>query len=94
MALVLLGHPKVLYIFNFLHKTFQPAIAMALTTTDLKGTLPLLARGKVRDVYQLNDNSLLFVATDRISAYDVIMKNVSSTLLIASHPQSVELIWS
>ncbi|KAF8420415.1 hypothetical protein EV426DRAFT_612248 [Tirmania nivea] len=48
---------------------------MALTTTDLKGFLPLLARGKVRDVYQLNDDSLLFVATDRISAYDALMKN-------------------
>lgn len=49
----------------------------ALTTTDLKGALPLLARGKVRDVYSLDDKSLLFVATDRISAYDVVMENVS-----------------
>lgn len=32
----------------------------------------LLARGKVRDVYDLGDN-LLFVATDRISAFDVIL---------------------
>ncbi|KAK6341124.1 Bifunctional purine biosynthetic protein ade1 [Orbilia brochopaga] len=47
----------------------------AVTTTDLKGALPLLARGKVRDVYTLNDSELLFVATDRISAYDVIMEN-------------------
>ncbi|KAF3911799.1 hypothetical protein AA313_de0207436 [Arthrobotrys entomopaga] len=47
----------------------------AVTTTDLNGALPLLARGKVRDVYVLNDSELLFVATDRISAYDVIMKN-------------------
>ena len=54
---------------------------MALTTTDLKGSLPLLARGKVRDVYQLNDDSLLFVATDRISAYDAIMKNVALPLI-------------
>ncbi|KAF8477447.1 hypothetical protein BDZ91DRAFT_709276 [Kalaharituber pfeilii] len=48
---------------------------MALTQTDLKGVLPLIARGKVRDVYQLNEDSLLFVATDRISAYDCIMNN-------------------
>lgn len=34
--------------------------------------VPLLKRGKVRDVYDLGDK-LLFVATDRISAYDVIM---------------------
>src|SRR5947208_139299 len=41
----------------------------------LQSTLPLLVRrGKVRDVYDLGD-SLLIVATDRISAYDVIMPN-------------------
>jgi phosphoribosylaminoimidazole-succinocarboxamide synthase len=38
--------------------------------TDLP--LPLFRRGKVRDVYDLGD-SLLFVATDRISAFDVIL---------------------
>lgn len=37
-------------------------------------TLPLLRRGKVRDVYDLG-SSLLMVATDRISAFDVIMSN-------------------
>jgi phosphoribosylaminoimidazole-succinocarboxamide synthase len=43
----------------------------ALLTT----TLPFpLRRGKVRDVYDLGD-ALLFIATDRISAYDVIMPN-------------------
>ncbi|KAI8320217.1 phosphoribosylaminoimidazole-succinocarboxamide synthase [Martensiomyces pterosporus] len=35
--------------------------------------LTLIARGKVRDLYRVDDESLLFVATDRISAYDVIM---------------------
>ncbi|KAK9323234.1 hypothetical protein V1517DRAFT_321070 [Lipomyces orientalis] len=48
---------------------------MAVTTTDLEGSLPLIAKGKVRDIYSVNDSTLLFVATDRISAYDVIMKN-------------------
>ena len=43
--------------------------------SDLEGTLPLMARGKVRDLYGLDSNSLLFVATDRISAFDVVMKN-------------------
>ena len=43
----------------------------ALLTTDLP--FPV-RRGKVRDVYDLGD-SLLFIATDRISAYDVIMPN-------------------
>ena len=37
--------------------------------------LKLLARGKVRDVYEVDAGSLLFVATDRISAFDVVMAN-------------------
>jgi phosphoribosylaminoimidazole-succinocarboxamide synthase len=41
--------------------------------TNLPG-LPLLTRGKVRDIYDVGDY-LLIVATDRISAYDVIMPN-------------------
>jgi phosphoribosylaminoimidazole-succinocarboxamide synthase len=36
-------------------------------------SLPLLARGKVRDVYAVGDKHLLMVATDRLSAFDVIM---------------------
>ncbi|OMH85363.1 Phosphoribosylaminoimidazole-succinocarboxamide synthase [Zancudomyces culisetae] len=36
--------------------------------------LELIARGKVRDLYKVDEDSLLFVATDRVSAYDVIMK--------------------
>jgi len=37
-------------------------------------TLNLIKRGKVRDIYDLEDN-LLMVATDRISAFDVVMPN-------------------
>lgn len=48
---------------------------MSLTETNLDNTLPLLGRGKVRDIYQIDPSTLLFVATDRISAYDVIMEN-------------------
>lgn len=48
---------------------------MSITTTDLQGILPLIARGKVRDIYEVDSKTLLFVATDRISAYDVIMEN-------------------
>jgi phosphoribosylaminoimidazole-succinocarboxamide synthase len=51
-------------------------MSQALTTTDLQGALPLIARGKVRDLYEIDDKTLLFVASDRISAYDVIMENV------------------
>lgn len=43
----------------------------ALLKTNL-GSLPLVARGKVRDIYALGEN-LLFVATDRISAFDHVL---------------------
>ncbi|PVV01709.1 hypothetical protein BB560_003861 [Smittium megazygosporum] len=36
--------------------------------------LELFSRGKVRDIYSIDSDKLLFVASDRISAYDVIMK--------------------
>src|SRR3979411_949014 len=42
-----------------------------LTTSDLP--LKRLARGKVRDVYEVDSDRLLLVATDRVSAYDVVM---------------------
>ncbi|MDX3895349.1 phosphoribosylaminoimidazolesuccinocarboxamide synthase [Pusillimonas sp.] len=36
-------------------------------------SLPMLARGKVRDMYAVGDDKLLIVASDRISAFDVIL---------------------
>ncbi|KAF9989345.1 Bifunctional purine biosynthetic protein ade1 [Mortierella antarctica] len=48
---------------------------MAAVVTTTCPDLELIARGKVRDLYRVDANSLLFVATDRISAYDVIMNN-------------------
>lgn len=51
-----------------------PLPETALIETDCPD-LKLLARGKVRDVYEVDEDYLLFVATDRISAFDVIMKN-------------------
>ena len=47
-------------------------MATALHTSSLT-SLPLLARGKVRDNYAVGDNRILMVASDRISAFDVIM---------------------
>ena len=44
----------------------------ALHTSQLT-SLPLLARGKVRDNYAVGDDRILMVASDRISAFDVIM---------------------
>jgi phosphoribosylaminoimidazole-succinocarboxamide synthase len=36
-------------------------------------SLPLIGRGKVRDIYSVDDDHLLIVTTDRLSAYDVVM---------------------
>jgi phosphoribosylaminoimidazole-succinocarboxamide synthase len=47
-------------------------MSTALLQTSL-GDLPLTARGKVRDIYDLGSNQLLFVATDRISAFDHVL---------------------
>ena len=41
--------------------------------TSALTSLPLLARGKVRDNYAVGDDRILMVASDRISAFDVIM---------------------
>ena len=40
--------------------------------TDIK-SLPRLHRGKVRDVYAIDDDSLLIITTDRLSAFDVVL---------------------
>lgn len=48
------------------------SIPHVLHTSELK-SLPLLARGKVRDNYAVGDQQILMVASDRISAFDVIM---------------------
>lgn len=37
------------------------------------GALTLLSSGKVRDIYSVDDDHLLFVTSDRVSAFDVIM---------------------
>ena len=36
-------------------------------------SLPLIARGKVRDIYAVGEDKMLLVASDRLSAYDVIL---------------------
>lgn len=36
-------------------------------------SLPLLHRGKVRDIYAVDENHLLIIQTDRVSAFDVIL---------------------
>ncbi len=43
-----------------------------LFETDLT-SLPLVGRGKVRDIYAVGDDHLLIVTTDRLSAFDVVL---------------------
>jgi phosphoribosylaminoimidazole-succinocarboxamide synthase len=52
--------------------SFKLESVPTLTATDLPG-VELVGRGKVRDVYRAAPNQLLFVATDRISAFDCIL---------------------
>lgn len=42
--------------------------------TESSLPLPLVRRGKVREVYAVDDQSLLLVASDRVSAFDVVMR--------------------
>lgn len=51
----------------------------AVTKVDLSQyNIKKIASGKVREIFEIDDKTLLFVATDRISAYDVILNNVST----------------
>ncbi len=43
-----------------------------VTRTEISAC-PLISRGKVRDIYSVDDKSLLIVTTDRMSAFDVMM---------------------
>ncbi len=47
-------------------------IPAALYESNLK-SLPLINKGKVRDIYDVDDNHMLIVTTDRLSAFDVIL---------------------
>ncbi|MBM4135240.1 MAG: phosphoribosylaminoimidazolesuccinocarboxamide synthase [Nitrospira sp.] len=49
-----------------------------MTTVLLQTEFPditLVKRGKVRDIYEINDKYLFIIATDRISAFDVVLPN-------------------
>jgi len=60
------------------------AAAAVLINSDIL-SLKLLSKGKVRDIYATSSpEHLLFVASDRISAYDVILKNVKLIVALSS----------
>ncbi len=63
-----------------------PDSGLVKTSLPETKTLRFLNSGKVRDLYEVQDTTtgdeyLLFVATDRISAFDVILNNVCYALL-------------
>ena len=47
-------------------------MATTLLTSSIK-SLPFLTRGKVRDMYAVDDKHLLIVTSDRLSAFDVVL---------------------
>lgn len=63
-----------------LRRTISSNDAITDTSLPETDTLKFISRGKVRDLYSVRDGTdeyLLFVATDRISAFDVVLNNVS-----------------
>lgn len=50
----------------------MPTPASTLFESTIK-SLPLIGRGKVRDIYAVGDAHLLIVTTDRLSAFDVVL---------------------
>src|SRR3990167_2197505 len=47
----------------------------ANTLWESKLPLPLLSRGKVRDIYAVGNDKLLIVTSDRLSAFDYVLPN-------------------
>lgn len=82
-AIATIFPPILLNHFSNSIATLTMAEDTAVTSTTLT-TFPKIAEGKVRDLYEVDSKTLLFVASDRISAYDVIMENVH----LSSPPQS------
>lgn len=66
-------HTKVAYSNLFPLPIFQKMSAVKTVSETNVAGLKLIYRGKVRDVYDVDENRLLLVATDRISAFDCVM---------------------
>ena len=52
----------------------NPSLRSEQALTESRLPLPLLRRGKVREVYEVDAEHLLLVASDRVSAFDVVMR--------------------
>lgn len=59
--------------FCVVSRLCPPWCPMMDAVTDIRLPLPLLRRGKVRELYALDEERVLMVATDRISAFDVVL---------------------
>jgi phosphoribosylaminoimidazole-succinocarboxamide synthase len=64
-----LCHPTLLLFLS----VFTPPSAIIAAMKPLINSLPLVNRGKVREIYAVDDTHLLIVTSDRISAFDVIL---------------------
>jgi len=53
----------------------EPAVSPERLYESHLSSLPLLSRGKVRDIYAVDDEMLLVVTTDRLSAFDVVLSD-------------------
>lgn len=56
-------------------------VSVLTSIPDIDKYLKKIASGKVRDLFEIDSQTLLFVATDRVSAYDVVLNNVRSALV-------------
>jgi phosphoribosylaminoimidazole-succinocarboxamide synthase len=54
-------------------------MAEVIIGTDLSHYFKHLSRGKVRELYEIDDDRVLFVATDRVSAFDVVSRSIMLT---------------
>jgi phosphoribosylaminoimidazole-succinocarboxamide synthase len=52
----------------------SPSLRATAPLTESRLPLPLLRRGKVREVYEVDVDHLLLVASDRVSAFDIVMR--------------------
>ena len=52
----------------------SPSVRSGRTLVESRLPLPLLRQGKVREVYEVDAGHLLVVASDRVSAFDVVMR--------------------
>ncbi len=78
LGAVLLLRPGTFRIIVIYSTTISESLTKMSAKTVSKTTLSefkCLHRGKVRDVYEVDDSRLLLVATDRISAFDCVMPN-------------------